>query len=312
MLVTEALEDPRWKKVMNEEMRALQKNFDVKHAFLNGNLEEEVYMDLPPGCNVARDKKNPVCKLKMSLYGLKQSPRAWFGRFTKSIKNFGYTQTNSDHALFVKHDGRRLIALIIYVNDIVVTGNDIEEQLKLQKYLSQEFEMKDLGDLKYFLGIEVARSKTSIFLYQRKYVLDLLTETRMLGCKPADTPVEMNHKLYEDMDQEPTNKLIYLAHTRPDIAYDVSVVSQFMHLQSVSHRNTVDRILKYLKLAPEKGLMFSKMEILKLLDIHVDWAGFITDRCSTSGYFTFVGGNLVTWRSKIQNVVSRSSAEAED
>ncbi|XP_016647120.1 PREDICTED: uncharacterized mitochondrial protein AtMg00810-like [Prunus mume] len=206
-------------------------------------------------------------------------------------------------------------------DDIIVTGNDTEEQLKLQKYLSQEFEMKDLGDLKYFLGIEVARSKTSIFMCQRKYVIDLLTEIRMFGCKPADTSIEMNHKLCEDMDQEPTNKeqyqrligrLIYMAHTRPDIAYVMSVVSQFMHSPSVSHRNTVDRILRYLKLAPGKGLMFSKNGDLEVVGYRdADWDGSITDRSSTSCYFTFVEGNLVTWQSKKQNVVSRSSAEAE-
>ncbi|CAL8990138.1 unnamed protein product, partial [Prunus brigantina] len=353
--VTEALEDKKWKEAMNEEMRALQKNgtwelvplphgkktiktirillsiaanldwplhqFDVKNAFLHGDLEEEVYMDLPPGCNFTRDKGNQVCKLKKSLYGLKQSPRAWFGRFTKSMKVFGYTQSNADHTLFLKRDGKKLTALIVYVDDIVVTGNDTGEQLKLQKYLSQEFEMKDLGDLKYFLGIEVARSANGIFLSQRKYVLDLLAETGLLGCKPADTPIEMNHKLCEGMDQEPTNKeqyqrlvgrLIYLAHTRPDIAYAVSVVSQFMHSPSVSHRNAVDRILRYLKLAPGKGLMFSKNRDLEVVGYtDADWAGSITDRRSTSGYFTFVGGNLVTWWSKKQNVVSRSSAEAE-
>ncbi|CAL9017884.1 unnamed protein product [Prunus brigantina] len=136
--------------------------FDVKNAFLHGDLEEEVYMDLPPGCNFTRDKGNQVCKLKKSLYGLKQSPRAWFGRFTKSMKFFGYTQSNADHTLFLKRDGKKLTALIVYVDDIVVTGNDTGEQLKLQKYLSQEFEMKDLGDLKYFLGIEVARSANGI------------------------------------------------------------------------------------------------------------------------------------------------------
>ncbi|CAL2265710.1 unnamed protein product [Prunus armeniaca] len=140
--------------------------------------------------------------------------------------------SNSDHTLFLKRDEGKITALIVYVDDIIVTGNDAEEQLKLQKYLSQEFEMKDLGDLKYFLGIEVARSEIGIFPSQRKYVMDLLTETKILGCKHADTPIEMNHKLCEDMNQEPTNKeqyqrligrLIYLAHIRPDIAYVVSV-----------------------------------------------------------------------------------------
>ncbi|KAI5321965.1 hypothetical protein L3X38_031037 [Prunus dulcis] len=122
---------------------------------------------------------------------------------------FGYIQSNAYHTLFLKRDGRRLTALIVYVDDIVVTGNDAREQLKLQTYLSQEFEMKDLGDLKYFIGIEVAMSITGIFLSQRKYVLDLLTKTGMLGCKPADTRIEMNHKLCEDIDQEQTNKKHY-------------------------------------------------------------------------------------------------------
>ncbi|XP_034214900.1 uncharacterized mitochondrial protein AtMg00810-like [Prunus dulcis] len=142
------------------------------------------------------------------------------------MKNFGYTQSNSDHIIFVKRDGRRLTALIVYVDDIVETENDTGEQLKLQKYLSQEFEMKDLGYLKYFLGIEVARSKNGIFLSQMKYVMDLLTETGMLECKLADTPV--------------------------DITYAVNVVSQFMHPPSVFHRNAVDQILRYLKSTPRK------------------------------------------------------------
>ncbi|XP_021802743.1 uncharacterized protein LOC110746808, partial [Prunus avium] len=127
--------------------------------------------------------------------------------------------------------------------------------------------MKDLGDLKYFLGIEVARSVKGIFMSQRKYVLDLLAETGLLGCKPADTLIEMNHKLCEGMDQEPTNKEQY------------------------------------------QRLVGRDLEVVGYTD--ADWAGSITDRRSTSGYFTFVGGNLVTWWSKKQNVVSRSGVEAE-
>ncbi|KAL5568221.1 hypothetical protein UlMin_024796 [Ulmus minor] len=175
-----------------------------------------------------------VCKLKKALYGLKQSLRAWFGRFTKSMKNFGYKQSNSDHTLFLKHRKGKITALIIYVDDMVVTGDDHDEIDCLQRHLTSEFEMKQLGDLKYFLGIEVARSKHGIFLSQRKYILDLLTETGMLGCKPVDTPIEQNHKLFHCSDATSTDKgryqrlvgkLIYLSHTRPDIAYAVCAVS---------------------------------------------------------------------------------------
>ncbi|KAL6328692.1 hypothetical protein AAG906_003378 [Vitis piasezkii] len=148
-------------------------------------------MDLPPGCMVSEKQCQKVCKLKKSLYGLKQSPRAWFGRFTKSMRAFGYRQSNSDHTLFLKKQHGKITALIVYVDDMVVTGNDLEERKALQNYLFREFEMKDL--------------------------------------------------VYTD----------------------------------------------------------------------ADWAGAVDDKRSTSGYFTFVGGNLVTWKSKKQNVVARSSAEAE-
>ena len=115
-----------------------------------------------------------VCKLKKSLYRLKQSPRAWFGRFTKSMRSSGYHQSNSDHTLFLKKQHGKITALIVYVDDMVVTGNDPDERKALQSYLSSEFEMKDLGHLKYFLGIEVSRFDKGILLSQRKYALDLL------------------------------------------------------------------------------------------------------------------------------------------
>ncbi|XP_040362272.1 uncharacterized protein LOC112202395 [Rosa chinensis] len=294
--------------------------FDVKNAFLHGDLHEEVYMDLPPGYGTSTGEQ-VVCRLKKSLYGLKQSPRAWFGRFTKFMKKIGYRQSNSDHTLFLKHRCGKVTALIIYVDDMVVTGDDFEEIQRLQDQLSLEFEMKDLGNLKYFLGIEVARGKDCIVLSQRKYVLDLLAETGMLDSQPVDTPIEQNHRLAEYFDQVPTNKaryqrlvgrLIYLSHTRPDLAYAVSVVSQFMHNPSKTHMDAVFRILRYLKSAPGKGLLFSKHSHLDVSGYtDADWAGNITDRRSTSGYFTFVGGNLVTWKSKKQKVVARSSAEAE-
>ena len=181
--------------------------------------------------------------------------------------------------------------------------------------------MKNLGGLKYFLGIEVARSTQGIFLSQRKYVLDLLSEVGLLECKPVDTPIVQNHKLGIYPNQKPTDKgryqrlvgnLIYLSHTRPDIAYAVSVVSQFMHCPSEKHMETVIWILRYLKSSPGKGLMFYKNDHVRVDGYtDADWAGNISDRKSTSGYFTFVGGNLVTWRSKKQKVVALSSAEVE-
>ncbi|CAN6723763.1 unnamed protein product [Malus baccata var. baccata] len=229
-------------------------------------------MDLPPGIGTSPGK-GVVCRLRKALYGLKQSPKAWFGRFTSSMKKFGYIQSHSDHTLFLKRQNGKLTALIIYVDDMIVTGDDQKEIQRLQKYLATEFEMKELGELKYFFGIEVARSKHG-----------------MLDCKPVDTPIEQNHRLGLFPDQVPTHKeryqrlvgrLIYLSHTRPDIAYAVSAVSQFMHSPSEAHMDAVTRILRYLKMAPGRGLFFSK------------------------------NGHLNVEGSKKQKVVARSSAEAE-
>ena len=180
--------------------------------------------------------------------------------------------------------------------------------------------IKDPCALKYFLGIEVARSPHGIFLSQQKYVLDLLRDTEMLGCRPATTPVDPNQGLQagigDQIDREQyqrtVGRLIYLFHTRPDIAYAVSLVSQFMHDPRTTHLEAVERILRYLKSCPGKGVLLGKHDHLRIeVYTDADWAGSHDDRRSTSGYCSFVGGNLVTWRSKKQNVVARSSAEAE-
>ena len=279
--------------------------FDVKKAFLHGELSEEVYMDLPPGCMIPEVCCRKVCKLNKSLYGLKQSPRAWFGRFTKSMRSFSYHQSNSNHTLFLKKQHGKITALIVYVDDMVVIGNDPDERKALQSYLSSEFEMKDLGHLKYFLGIEVSQSDKGIFLSQIKYALDLLHETGMSGCQPADTPIKEGLKFCVETNQVPVDKgryqrlvgrLMYLAHTRPDLAYALSIVSQFMHNPGEQHMNAVMRILRYLKSAPWKGILFTKNVDCQSVDAYsdADWAGAIDDRRCTLGYFTFVGGNLVT------------------
>ena len=134
--------------------------FDVNNAFLHNELSEEVFMDLPPRCLLSEKQSQKVCILKKSLYGLNQSPKAWFGRFIKSMRAFGYCQSSSDHTLFLKKHHGKITTLIVYVDGMVVTGNNLEERKALHNYLSKEFEMKDLGSLIYFLGIEVAWSSS--------------------------------------------------------------------------------------------------------------------------------------------------------
>lgn len=293
---------------------------DVKNAFLNGDLLEEVYMDSPPGLEA--EFGNKVCRLRKSLYGLKQSPRAWFEKFTRSVKEFGYHQCQTDHTLFVNHgENGSITILIVYVDDIIITGNSIDEIQKLKGFLGKQFEIKDLGNLRYFLGMEVARSKKGICVNQCKYVIDLLKETGMTDCKPAETPMDSTTKLGllegsppvdKGRYQRLVGKLIYLSHTRPDISFAVSMVSQFMHNPNEEHMGAVQRILRYLKMTPGQGIWFRKNECRDVsIYTDADWAGSILDRRSTSGYCSFVWGNLVTWRSKKQSVVSRSSAEAE-
>jgi hypothetical protein len=204
---------------------------------------------------------------------------------------------------------------------MIVTGDDTDEIKRLQECLSTKFKMKDLGRLKYFLGIEAVRTNNGIYLSQRKYILDLLSETGMLECKSVESSILQNHRLVIHPDKVPTNKeryrrlvgrLIYFSYTCPDIAYVISVVNQFMYAPSEDHMTTIMRILSYLKEAPGKRLTckrYGHMEMKGFTDI--DWARNLTDRRSTSSCFTFVAGNLVTWRSKKQNVTTRSSAEEE-
>lgn len=262
-----------------------------------------------------------MCKLKKSLYGLKQSPRAWFKRLCSVMKQLGYMQSQADHSLFVKHssEGKKSI-LLVYVDDMIITGDDTHEIENLKKQLHSVFKIKDLGKLQYFLGIEIARSKQGIFISQRKYVLDLLKETGKLGCKPASTPLERNWKskisdndppVDREQCQRLVGKLIYLSLTRPDIAYSVSVVSQYMHSPTKRHLEAVHHILKYLKGTPGKGLLFKKTENRNVEGFaDADWGGS-DDARSTTGYCTKVWGNVVTWRSKKQTVVARSSTEAK-
>jgi Reverse transcriptase (RNA-dependent DNA polymerase) len=292
---------------------------DVKNTFLHGDLKEEVFMEIPPGF-VNEQLRDKVCRLKRSLYGLKQSPRAWFEIFSMAMKRLGYRQSDADHIMFIQRKDEKICILIVYMDDIVLTGNDLAEMKRLKASLAKKFEMKDLGELRYFLGIEVARSKKGVILSQQRYVLDLLSDIGMLRCKPANTPIDTNHKLSGERGnqvekgqyQRLVGRLIYLAHTRSDISYAVSVVSRYMHDPRIPHLETVYQILRYLNGCPGIGVFFRKMGHMRVeVYTDTDWAGCLDDRKSTSGYCAFVGGNLVSWRSKKQSVVAMSMVEAE-
>ncbi|OMO63131.1 Integrase, catalytic core [Corchorus capsularis] len=291
---------------------------DVKNAFLNGDLHEEVYMQPPPGYSCPVKK---VCRLRRALYGLKQAPRAWFEKFNDALKQIGFLQSNNDSALFHLSSKKGTILLLIYVDDMIITGDDSDGIEKLKQHLFHQFEMKDLGSLRYFLGIEVAYSPRGYVLSQSKYANDVINRARLTDERTVDTPIELNVKLRPTdgtllpdpkLYREIVGCLVYLTVTCPDIAHAVHIVSQFVSAPRSVHWSAMVRILRYLRGTLFQGLFFpssSKLELCGYSD--ADWAGDANDRRSTTGFCIFLGDSLISWKSKKQNVVSRSSTEAE-
>ncbi|GKA42207.1 ribonuclease H-like domain-containing protein [Tanacetum coccineum] len=230
--------------------------FDVNNAFLYGDLEEVGYMKPPEGYFPSDNK---VCRLKRSLYGLKQAPRQWNAKLTSTLIENGFSQSKSDYSLYTKSDKGIFLALLVYVDDIIITGNNVSEIQKFKVFLKSKFMIKDLGKLKYFLGIEIVDTEKGICLNQRKYVLDLLSDYGMLAYKAVKTPlpsklVISNEATEKDLVldnitdyQKLMGKLINLTNTRPNISYDVHCLSQFMHSSVKSHLKTAFQILIYLK-----------------------------------------------------------------
>jgi hypothetical protein len=295
---------------------------DINNAFLHGDLNEEVYMSLPPGFEIPNsDCSSKVCRLHKSLYGLKQASRQWNHKLTTTLISLGYSQSQADHSLFVKASDSTFTALLVYVDDIVLTGNSMFEINYVKQILDNRFKIKDLGPLRFFLGLEVARTKAGISLNQRKYALELLNDSGNLATKPATTPCDPSTKLtnegstpYSDHTayRRLIGRLIYLTHTRPDITFSVQQLSQYVSQPLESHFHAANRVLRYLKSAPSQGLFFPASTSLQLSGFaDSDWACCLDTRKSITGYCVFLGSALVSWKSKKQSTVSRSSSEAE-
>lgn len=291
---------------------------DVKNAFLHGDLHEEIYMTPPPG--LSRPPRY-VCRLRKALYGLKQAPRAWFEKFRSTILQQGFFQSQHDSAMFVQSSSRGRVIILLYVDDMIITGDDLEGIDNIKQYLYIQFEMKDLGLLRYFLGIEVDYRSNGLFLSQVKYAFDILAHTGLTDNKTNDTPIELNLKLRPTdgtLLPDPTlyrqlvGSLNYLTITRPDISYAVHLVSQFMAAPRSCHFAAVLCILRYIKNTLHHGLLLSSSftPIIRAFS-DADWAGDPIDRHSTTGFCLFLGNSLISWKSKKQTVVARSSTEAE-
>ena len=235
---------------------------DVKNAFLNGDLSEEVYIQPPPGFSHPPDK---VCRLRRAFYGLKQAPRAWFAKFSSTVSRLGYSLSFYDSTLFLCRTGKGIILLLLYVDDMIITGDDLSEIQELKDFLSQNFEMKDLGHLSYFLGLKITSSDDGFYLTQAKYTSDLLSRAGLTDHKIVDTPIELNARLTSSsrellpdptLYQQLVGSLVYLTVTRPNILYAVQQVSQFMSVPRSTHYVAILRILQYLKGTLFHGLHF--------------------------------------------------------
>ncbi|KAK6151951.1 hypothetical protein DH2020_014586 [Rehmannia glutinosa] len=304
---------------------AAHKNFivyqmDVKSAFLNGILEEEVYVKQPPGFE-QKTIGDKVYKLKKALYGLKQAPRAWYDTLSQFLTDNGFTKGKVDRTLFRIQDGESILLVQIYVDDIIFGSTNKEMCDKFSNLMQGIFEMSMMGELTFFLGLQVKQLKDRTFISQTKYTIDLMKKFGMEEKSSVKIPMNTSVKMDMDADGKPVDQtryraligsLLYLTETsRPDINFAVGICARFQSAPKESHMTTSKRILRYLKGCQEVGLWYPKEDGFKLIGYSdSDYAGCRVDRKSTYGTCQMLKNRLVSWFSKKQNSIATSTAEA--
>ncbi|KAJ9560455.1 hypothetical protein OSB04_005615 [Centaurea solstitialis] len=293
---------------------------DVKSAFLYGTIDEEVYVCQPPGFE---DPKYPekVYKLRKALYGLHQAPRAWYDTLSTYLLDNKFERGVIDKTLFIRKEGKDLLLVQIYVDDIIFGSTKDKMCRDFEELMHKKFKMSSMGELTFFLGLQVTQKEDGILINQSKYVKDMLTKFGFQDTKPASTPMETHKQLTADLEGEEVDlhqyrsmigSLMYLTASRPDIMFAVCVCARFQVRPKDSHLQAIKRIFKYLKGQPRLGLWYpfdSPFELLAYTDS--DYGGASLDRKSTSGGCQFLGNRLVSWQCKKQTTVSQLTTEAE-
>ncbi|GKA35263.1 putative RNA-directed DNA polymerase [Tanacetum coccineum] len=280
------------------------RQLDIQNAFLHGNLKEQVYMKQPPGF-IDPQRPNHVCLLHKSLYGLKQAPRAWFERLSKALFDLGFKGSKTDPSLFIYSRGDTLLYILVYVDDIIVTGNNKGTIDNIICQLGSAFALKDLGPLNYFLGIEIVPHVSGILLSQKKYILELLQSAGLSNCNPVSSPMVTSSSLSLDDGMS-----IYACSDRESLVCAVKRILRYLH-GTVEHgmpiRRSSDSTFQAFTDVLWKGNPDTFLEAFS----NADWAGDLDDRWSTRGFAIYLGSNLISWTARKQRTVSRSSTEAE-
>ncbi|GJR44435.1 putative ribonuclease H-like domain-containing protein [Tanacetum coccineum] len=293
---------------------------DVKSAFLYGTIEEEVYVSQPPGF-VDPDHPKKVYKVVKALYGLHQAPRAWYATLSTFLEKHGYRRGTIDKTLFIKKDKKDIILVQIYVDDIIFGSTKKSWSDEFEALMKGRFQMSAMGELTFFLGLQVKQSQEGIFISQDKYVAEILKKFDFVSVKSAVTPMETKAPLAQDeggpdvdlhLYRSMIGCLMYLTASRPDIMYAVCACSRFQVTPKVSHLYAVKRIFKYIKGKPKLGLWYPRESPLDLVAYSdSDYAAANLDRKSTTGGCQFLGRRLISWQCKKQTIVATSTTEAE-
>ncbi|GKD79629.1 retrovirus-related pol polyprotein from transposon TNT 1-94 [Tanacetum coccineum] len=293
---------------------------DVKSAFLNGFINEEVYVAQPSGF-IDFEKPDHVYKLKKALYGLKQAPKAWYDRLKAFLIKHEYKMGMVDNTLFTKKKSSNLIIVQIYVDDIIFGSTCQDMCDEFAKIMHDEFEMSMMGELNFFLGLQIKQMEDGIFFNQSKYIKEMLKKFGLEDSKPMKTPMSSDTKLTKDEECESVDStkyrgmigsLLYLTASRPDIMFSVCLCARFQEAPKTSHLEAVKRIFRYIKGTTHLGLWYPKgTGIETVVYADSDHAGDYVDQKSTSGICTFVGCCLTSWFSKKQTALAISTTEAE-